>query len=1068
MWVQDLPFITKVVRPRPPSDAVERPRVVEALRSVLEKRVVVVWAPAGYGKTTSLIELAAQTDFPVCWYTLTSHDREPALFVRYCRRAVESVVGPLGGPEAVLDVPRLSWEMALGQLITILSRFPSRLLLVFDDLHQLDGYDETLEALSMFIERAPENLRFALVSRTRPSLRCLPRLAVQGGVSTVGVETLQFLPDETARLLSLTWKRPVESSEARLVNERASGWAAAIALIARTGGGVEAGQAVQAASAALLFEYLSEEVLRKLPEEDQVFLLRTSILREFTAELSDMLLGQTDSAERLIRLKAAGCMIEERPGTSPIHRYHDLFREHTEHAFKARNPELYAELNRRAAALAENRGDYGAAVEHHLSAGVPHDAALVLKRAAESYLHKGRWQTLQSWLSLLPVKLVDGDAELLLLRATLYLRLGKTTEAADTLDRLITTLGAGKGSLLGKALVTRSFAKRLLGNLAAAVENAEEGVAVLRLSNAPAAELSEAYRQLASAHGTRGELAKAKYNLEMARALAPDGDLHLRSLIHDGLAAMHLQLGKLDSATVNLEHAREGWLKLKSDGALAETLNNLAVAYYWRGEFDIALDELREAERAAVSAAYQRLVATVHMTQGIVLRGQRRYQEALGKFLVGLDEARRLLDQRLVAEAVNGLGNTYRRLDQLDKAELLLGQALLQAQESDQQYLAARYQVALGKVYCQSGAFDKALHYLETAENWFGAQENLRDLAEAKLHKAWTLYRTGETERALAGIAQVGDLIAHLGYDGFLVADADEALELIRLSVAKGIRSLGLLLQRLEGRDEDRGARRSGKPGPLPTLRVFGFGNGRVFLEGHLVSDREWRSRKAKELFFYLLYRQAPASKEQLIEALWGEGPLDKYDDALRMNVYRLRRALFPACLLTVGEGYSLNSEIPLEFDCHRFEALVQEAERLEKGSSERAKLLGEALALYGGTFLEEFYSEWCESARRELERKYRRAIMSLASYFAEKGEFARAVEMVEKAVAVDPYDEPAHLLLAKGLLQLGDPLSALRCLHDFATRLRDELQMQPSAVFVALYEQALKQGPFAGSSIAR
>ncbi len=1072
--VRELPFITKIIAPRQPRDVVPRIRLLDALREGLAKRVQVLWAPAGYGKTVVLTTLAGDIGFPVCWYGLTPQDLEPTAFVRYCARASEEALGPLGalGARSPSESPGQQWQSLLGELVTSLEQRlqdQGQLLFIFDDLHHIDPSPGIRDALALFIERAPHSVPFLLASRTRPSLSCLPRLAIQDEVNELGLEALRFSPEETGALLSAVWHRPVQDLEVQAITDRASGWAAGIALLARKSRTAQQLGADVAAGGSLLFDYIAEEFFKTLSQKHQQFLLQSSTLREFTPELCDQLLDRSDSRPLLMELSDGGYFIEERVSTLSTYRYHDLFRDYLQYTLRRGQPDAYLTLHRKAASLAEARGDDGTALMHMVEAGDTDQACLLLRRVAEPYFAQGKWQTLQGWLSMLPGGTVDRDPELLLLRARILLRMGQPETALQSLD-LIISLPPAAGATLGQALVLKSYARRLLGNLDGAIESALEGLRILKETSGTSRDMAEGYRQVGSVYGTRGDFGKARTNFELALSLSPDGDLQLRSLIQDGLAAVSIELGELDRAAVHLEKARQGWLKLGNDGALAESLNNLAILYYYRGEFDIAADELSEASRAAAADGYQRLVATVRISQGIVQYAQKSFHAAIQSFLTGLTMARQILDHRLVAEATKGLGNTYRRLGEREKAEVLLHQAILEAEESHQNYFVARYLVALARVYSQSEEFAKALESLESAVQLFREQGSLRGVAEATLCKGSVLYRLGRTQEALHSVADLGKLLQGLGYEGFLVPDGDDAVDLLRLATAKDIggQAVGNLFQRLQGKPkEDEPGVKTYQGRPLPVLEAFSFGQSEVVLGGHRIEDQEWRSRKAKEILFFLLCQKRTVSKDELIEALWPEEDAADHDDALRMNMHRLRRAVFPGCVLSDRDGYRWNPSAPVEFDLDKFYQVWQEIERYAPGSEAWADSLQHAAALYRGPFLVEFSSEWCESLRRTLELRYHRALTELAKYHVARQEFPRAIELMEKIIASDPFDEDAICLLARGYLQLRDPLSALRLMRDYVKLSREELHAEPSAELLSLYSQASRQGPFATAGVS-
>jgi tetratricopeptide (TPR) repeat protein len=340
------------------------------------------------------------------------------------------------------------------------------------------------------------------------------------------------------------------------------------------------------------------------------------------------------------------------------------------------------------------------------------------------------------------------------------------------------------------------------------------------------------------------------------------------------------------------------------------------------------------------------------------------HNDSLASSSHALEMSRQLLDQRLVAESTETLGSAYRKLGETSKAEVLLQQALLEAEESGQKYIAAIYRISLGKLYCQQGSYLQALEHLRLADAQLTGLESRRRMAEIRLYQAAIYYRTSKLKDAKEYLTQVADLVSQVGYDGFLLADGGEVLDVLRFGAVKRVG--GEAFTRLAGRLSDNPWPEEtstvtsfgiGRRSSFPTLRVFGFGNPRVVLDIHEVADSEWRSRKAKELFFFLLCNQQVLSNEQITESLWPDVSLDLSGSALKTNIYRLRQALFYDCILAKDSGYCINPEVQIEFDKENFLQNLRWAVGRQQDNEVRGGYLSKAVELYQGPFLNGFHS---------------------------------------------------------------------------------------------------------------
>ena len=1066
LLTKELPFITKVLIPRRRDYILHRVRLLKSMKAGLHKKVQVICAPAGYGKTALLVEFASELDLPVCWYSFAPEDHDPITLLRYCLHSIRTRFVDFGNDYRSLlrDSIGADWHTQVGFFISALhSDITGQLVLVFDDLW-IHGKKELEEALSLLIHRAPENIHFILSSRGWPSLPCLPKLNTENELNSLHARDLSFSTEETVQLLTRLWERPVTRKEAEEVNRQTGGWAAAIFLTAKVQTGDEIQYTAKPRDERALFDYLSEEVFDKLPDALQHFLLQTSVLREFTVELCDRVLDISSSEELISQVKDRGLFLEERAGAGTPYKYHDLFREYLASRLRFEYPEEYKRLNQRAATLYSELEEYDAAIYHFLSGGEPNKAVELLKQVAGAYFDQGRWQKLDSWLAHFPKETIEGEPDLLLLSGQVLLRLGNPTGSLEQLDKLVTGPHANNREVVGKALVAKSTAYRRLGHLDLAVTVVEEGLSILRGLNCSRDDIAEAHKQLSNAFNTKGEYDRAEQNLRTALALVSKENLRLFSLICNDLGATYFGLGELDQAAMHFEQARAGLLKLGSEGPMAEAMINLALVYYHKGEFDLALDEVGEALKVAQGAVYPRVVATALMNQAMIQRALGAYANSLSTATRALELARQLLDHRLIAESTEDLGSAYRKLGETSKAEVLLNQALLEVEDSGEKYVTAIYHISLGKLYCQTSSYGPALENLRLAEEQLRGLKNLRRVAETKLYQAAIHYRTNKLKNALKCLSHVSDLVSQLGYDGFLLADGDEVIDVLRFGAAKRLgdgvftRLIKQLTQGPMPEERSNGSLpREVSVAGLPTIRAFGFGNPHVILDTHEVMDVEWRSRKAKELFFFMLSNKRPLRSEEIGDALWPQASLDVSANSVKRNIYLLRQALFFDCVLARESGYCMNPEVPMEFDLERFLLHLKLANDPGQGHEAQEAHLYDAIGYYQGPFLNGFYSEWCQELRTELEFKYHAALMTLASYHASRGKFHEAVELLGKVVAADPYNEEAQYQLIESYIKGNQPFIALQQLRRYAKLCLEELGVDLPQRFLHYHRRILR-----------
>ncbi|HLB23145.1 MAG TPA: BTAD domain-containing putative transcriptional regulator, partial [Dehalococcoidia bacterium] len=244
-------------------------------------------------------------------------------------------------------------------------------------------------------------------------------------------------------------------------------------------------------------------------------------------------------------------------------------------------------------------------------------------------------------------------------------------------------------------------------------------------------------------------------------------------------------------------------------------------------------------------------------------------------------------------------------------------------------------------------------------------------------------------------------------------------------------------------------------PDMMPAVRAFALGRGSVLVGERQVSDLEWRSEKSKEMFFYLLQRNEPVSKEEIFAALWPDLPESKCNSNFHSSLYRLRRALFHECVVRDNNGaYALNPKGVFTSDVEGFNSAMLEAD-VAKNDDARATRLEEAVALYKGQFLASTYSEWVDPVRRELEDRYIEALNELGARRLREGRQEEALQLFRALETVDTYSEAAAYGIMRAHVAMNDGASAVRHYRRFRQLLKDDLDEEPTERLTAVYREA-------------
>ena len=436
---QDVLLATKLHVPGPRPGFVARPRLARALGEGLARGLVLVCAPAGFGKTALLADWVRSGDRRVAWLSLDAADNDPVRFWRHVVAALDRArpgigerVSPLLGPPAPP-----SFEGLVTALINGLAAQPGEdeTVLVLDDYHLVDA-QQVHTSLEFLLEHLPPGLRLVVASRSDPPLP-LPRLRAGGQLAELRAGELRFTVEEAAALLQEATRADLPGAAVAALASRTEGWAAGLQLAALSlrGQADPAGfVATFSGSHRYVLDYLAGEVLDRQPEEVRAFLLQTSVLERLSGELCDAVTGRDDSQAMLEQVERANLFLVPLDEVRGWWRYHHLFADLLRARLQQQHPDRLAALHRNAAAWSAERGLAGDAVRHAVAAGEMTWAARLIERHVDAFLLRSEEATVQRWLAALPAEVVQSRPRLLLAQALLAATSGRAEAVELPLD----------------------------------------------------------------------------------------------------------------------------------------------------------------------------------------------------------------------------------------------------------------------------------------------------------------------------------------------------------------------------------------------------------------------------------------------------------------------------------------------------------------------------------------------------------------------------------------------------------------------------------------------------------
>lgn len=391
---------TKLYGPRWRAGLVSRPGLIERLHQGAERKLTLISAPAGFGKTTLLAEWLADTaggERAAGWVSLDPSENEPALFWAYFITALQKVRPEVGKHAlSLLQSPQPPpIESVLAALINEINAIDSDFTLVLDDYHVIDA-SPVHGAFTFLLDHLPPRMHLVLTSRTAPPLP-LSRLRARGELTELRAAELRFTLDEASAFLNEVMALELSAIDTATLEQRTEGWIAGLKLAALSmkGRGENRGF-VEAFSGdnRYIADYLVEEVLQVQPDRIRRFLLETAILERLSGPLCDAITGEQGSQALLESLERRNLFVVPLDDTRGWYRYHHLFADVLQaHAIRA-DPNRVRTCHRQASSWYECNGSPAEAVRHALLAEDPERAAGLLEMAwpaKDRSYQSGRW-----------------------------------------------------------------------------------------------------------------------------------------------------------------------------------------------------------------------------------------------------------------------------------------------------------------------------------------------------------------------------------------------------------------------------------------------------------------------------------------------------------------------------------------------------------------------------------------------------------------------------------------------------------------------------------------------------
>ena len=1029
-----------------------RARLVDALLSNIDRKLLVVAAPAGYGKTTLLADFGTHSGIPTCWIRLTSAERDAVrLGEAICasigqrhRRFAAVAKHNLGGQTSPAGIAR-----GIADAVRESIREPFALLI--DDGHLLNVSQPALDLLDVLIAELPEEMTVIVAGREVLEVS-LARLMANGELAGFGPHDLAFTAEELMDLSRLQGGDELGAERAESLIHSTRGWITGLLLT----GSVSAAhvRAFTDGGQPMVYDYLASVVLSQQTDNLRRFMLDTACLPVMTAEACDTVLRRADSSELLPGLVRKGLFVSVSEDQVATYEFHPLFRQFLLDTAEREDRRRLMRLRMRAAGYLARQERIEEAVETYLEAGAQMRAAALMESNAQEKDRLGHHQTLEQWIVWaeqyelnVPEAYIrfawhaveqakEEEALRFVAKGRSLLEDDQPIELWILAEFVLCALAMRRGDAASMNRILDGVVQRKpkgrLTWIDASVH--ESRAAAITYAGEDASLAERELRQAIEIYRAEGdEFREARAMMTLFNSLGRQG----RSLEGEPYIRKALELlsAKYPGSTEHLD-----------------ATNNYAVGLHARGEVEEAMRLLQQGLRQA------RRSGNI-FAEGLILLSQADLFNDLGLAV----QAAELYDQGILRSSqARGLWlvrcgcllvcSLHRKQGKLETAAAWLHRAvavesgrtqwsdievemaaLLSADDPGQSIL--RLQRVLSETEWKLTAAERARAMYQLLRcRWLAGEVELAH-AEADSLLGWVA-STGSTQPIAA------ELLADPALLGFL------DLQLGSDARWKQVLSRVHLLQSL--------ARRFGSPpvesAPPDRLVVRTLGRSDLVLGGQTLVQLK---PLAREVLFFLV-DQRRVERDVLLEQFWPEHMPGRQAANLHMAIYGLRRELGKDAIVLDGSAYQLSDSVKLDYDADTFEHVAGLAQHLAPGDPRRLFALTEAVNTYGGAFLPSLSSTWVLDRRRVLESRYLDLLALAADEAMVSAQPESAARFLRTALNIDPYRDDVHLRYLEALGELGRQSEIVSHYRGYVRLLADELGLDPPEPIRSLYQRLI------------
>lgn len=1101
--MQDIVIKTRITPRKLIERIISRERLLKLLESNLYKNIILLTAPAGYGKTTLLLDFLDKMNIRFAWLYIAPDIENFYEFTNYFIHSLKSLketfgektlelLSSLSESGALVNDEKNSTTAVAGTFINeFVSTFDDEVYLVIDDLQNAGNSTWLINTFNSLIEDFPQNLHILITSRTLPEFN-IAKLDAKRNMLRINASELNFTFDETEKLLNEIYTINCDKAEISKLEDKLEGWITGLHLILQAyGNNFSSFISAEKTIDDNVFDYFANEIFNNLDNEIKNFLLTTCMVDSFTDKMCAVLMENVDSVKMIKRLRKKNIFIEtslsDEPGKgiTASHSYHNLFKQFLlKKLHDLKNENEIKEIAEKIFRYYIQKDEIIPAIDYCLYSERYEKAAEMIINSFDEVFQSGRYELLDKWVKSLPSGISNNDPFIRLYMARLLYRYKSDAEQAlGILEKLIKATNENSEIYL-QACIEYSDILLIKGKAKDAVKILED---LVKSKREPGAK-TKASLALAKTYYSMGFEFYDKIISLLDKTIKLNEENDIRQF-HAGIyfwyARIHQNRGELSKSL----HYFKNVVELeKNIFRKFQTLTDIVLLHAWSGEYLKAkayLDKAEEIFRRFRIAAFERGMIRIN---ALFKFESGDYEDSILKFteLTALDRKNNI--QSFIFLYNMFIAESYILLEMNNKAKEFIELAEKTGQKNDsfQNLLIDYHKAIVNNLNTPDEHTEKILletHRVLEYQNLFYSK------VQVEFHLADYYYKTGNPETCLKFLRESLNESSQKQFNSFLYQHFINKRYLFDYASSQGVQKDYIsslhtqLLERnsFEWLSEDCKRRLEKSLKKLSDVTANCFGGTEIYVRGIQVSEDKWIRKKSKLLFLYLLInKEQKHTKDKIMELFFGDLSASSADNVFHQAITNIRAIAKPEISnpqiignkslkkskLKTPESFVVYEDKILQIapqykfyvDVVEFNKLYSQIKSLQTDESTKEILARKALNLYKGEFLPGYYDEWIEELRTNLQNKFIEICEELLIILNKQEKYYEIISYSERLISSDKLHETAFLNLVTAYVRTGNMNMAKKKFAELLKNYEDEYGEKPSKQTLNQIEKILME----------